>query len=449
VKDIEKWSLRYFLLKYFILPVYQIEHRKIVINGLENIPKDKPIIFAPNHQNALMDALAIVFSAPFQVVFLARADIFKRKIVASILTVLKIMPVFRMRDGKDTLDKNEEIFKHCVRILNRNRYLCLFPEAAHTNIKSMLPHKKAIPRIVFQAGEQTDFAIDIQIVPVGIYYTHYFNFRRSIVVNYGKPISVKPFFNIFKEEGELKATVALRDELYHELSTLCVNVPERGDYELYNQSFELYRKNSCRKLGLKNHPKNFIKAEQYIISKIEDYSDTNFEEKQEMLKVATAYKELKSRLKLSDSIIEKGGIGLMEIIWNMLIIWFLIPFSLYGFLVNLAPFWLTRYSFRGNIKDRQFYSSFCYGLSIIVYPLWFLVVFIFVCFVLNNWLYALALVLFSIPCGIIAWGFTQRLIAVYNRVRISQLLKDGNSDLKNLLNCRNSILGFLDKITNR
>ena len=47
--------------------------------GRENINPDDHLIFAPNHQNALMDALAVLFTTKGQPVFLARADIFKRK----------------------------------------------------------------------------------------------------------------------------------------------------------------------------------------------------------------------------------------------------------------------------------------------------------------------------------------------------------------------------------
>ena len=52
--------------------------------GVENINPDDHLIFAPNHQNALMDALAVLFTHKGQPVFLARADIFKKKAIASV-----------------------------------------------------------------------------------------------------------------------------------------------------------------------------------------------------------------------------------------------------------------------------------------------------------------------------------------------------------------------------
>jgi len=72
--------------------------------GRENIPTDCPVIFAPNHINALMDAIAIHSIAPYKVpvIFLARADIFNNKKSAQLLKSAKILPAFRMRDGMKT-----------------------------------------------------------------------------------------------------------------------------------------------------------------------------------------------------------------------------------------------------------------------------------------------------------------------------------------------------------
>jgi hypothetical protein len=36
---------------------------------------------------------------------------------------MRIVPVFRIRDGKDNLDKNRDIFKNAARILKKNREL--------------------------------------------------------------------------------------------------------------------------------------------------------------------------------------------------------------------------------------------------------------------------------------------------------------------------------------
>jgi 1-acyl-sn-glycerol-3-phosphate acyltransferase len=70
-------SSGYEALRSYVRFAFWLTHRKIVVVGKERIPKDQPIIFAANHQNALMDPLALVCTNPLQTLWLARADIFK------------------------------------------------------------------------------------------------------------------------------------------------------------------------------------------------------------------------------------------------------------------------------------------------------------------------------------------------------------------------------------
>ena len=61
----EKWSLGYYFLKQYVRFIDFIIHKKTIVNGKENVPKNVPIVFAPNHQNALMDAMVLVCMAEF------------------------------------------------------------------------------------------------------------------------------------------------------------------------------------------------------------------------------------------------------------------------------------------------------------------------------------------------------------------------------------------------
>ena len=114
-ENIEKYSVGYALVKTVTGFWHNnIFYRRIIVLGRENINPDDHLIFAPNHQNALMDALAVLFTSRDRIVFLARADIFKKKLLASILYFLKILPVYRIRDGFSSLKGNDEIFTKTI-----------------------------------------------------------------------------------------------------------------------------------------------------------------------------------------------------------------------------------------------------------------------------------------------------------------------------------------------
>ena len=55
--------------------------KRIDVFGFENIPKDKPVLFLGNHQNALLDPLLIAIKCGRFSFFLTRAGVFKKPLV--------------------------------------------------------------------------------------------------------------------------------------------------------------------------------------------------------------------------------------------------------------------------------------------------------------------------------------------------------------------------------
>jgi len=194
--NIEKYDFFYMLLKKYASFMHNnIFYRKVIVYGKNKLDFSKPTILAPNHQNALMDAMAVLCTLDRQLVFLARADIFRKKLVARILYFLKILPVYRIRDGYDSLKQNDEIFNDTLRIMEHRNGLVILPEGSHDVYRRLRQLKKGICRIAFQTAEVSDFKTEINIVPVGLEYSHYWLFRQVLTVVYGHPINVSEYYH--------------------------------------------------------------------------------------------------------------------------------------------------------------------------------------------------------------------------------------------------------------
>ena len=152
-KKVQDNDWAYNLLRYYVDFALKLSYRSIRYVGLEKIPQDGAVIFAPNHTNALMDALVILAMDRKPKVFVARADIFRKPLLAKIFSFLKIMPIMRMRDGIDEVKKNNQTIEKAVDVLCDNVPFCIFPEGTHQAKYSSLPLSKGIFRIAFQAQE--------------------------------------------------------------------------------------------------------------------------------------------------------------------------------------------------------------------------------------------------------------------------------------------------------
>ena len=182
----------YSFLRPYVDFVVRLSYREMRFVGRERIPKDSAIIYAPNHTGTLMDALVLLAMDRSPKVFVARADIFKKPILAKIFAFLKIMPIMRMRDGIDEVKRNNETIERAVDVLRDNIPFCIFPEGMHQTKFSTLPLSKGIFRIAFQAQElMTDKPL--YIVPMGIRYGNFFRFRSTVRIQIGEPINVLSF----------------------------------------------------------------------------------------------------------------------------------------------------------------------------------------------------------------------------------------------------------------
>ena len=147
--------------------------------GKEKIPKNAGIIYAVNHQNAFLDPIVIAGQTNNPINFLARADIFKNKFVYKLLRSVYMLPIYRQRDGVDTIEKNQKTFEDCYEILKNNGHLIIFPEGNHNSKKKLRTLKKGVSRIALGTLSKYGKDIPLYIVPIGIDYDNHFNMNSS------------------------------------------------------------------------------------------------------------------------------------------------------------------------------------------------------------------------------------------------------------------------------
>jgi 1-acyl-sn-glycerol-3-phosphate acyltransferase len=216
----------YWVLKHIILFGLHCYHRKIRVYGLEDIPKNKPVLFLPNHQNALIDVLLIAVDCNRKPYFLARSDVFGRSVLDSLFKYVRMIPIYRIRDGRSTLSKNDAVFDTCARVLAQGEAIVMFPEGNHSLKRSVRPLSKGFTRVLFRAAELSP-QLDIQIIPVGVNYSNAEKFPSSAAVYFGEPI---PFQTLYDKEDLPGSAVRIRNVVAMRLKTLTTHISPEQDY---------------------------------------------------------------------------------------------------------------------------------------------------------------------------------------------------------------------------
>lgn len=201
--------------------------KKISVYGKENIPKKGAVIFIGNHQNALIDAIVVPTTNRRNIHFLTRASAFKISLINKILRSLNMIPVYRIRDGIRTIEKNVDVFEQCIKILNQEKAIQIFAEGDHNLQRRIRPFKKGFARIILGALEKYP-DLTIYIVPVGINYDSHLNFPSSASVYYGKPILANKFIDI--KNPDLKF-MEISNQVLAALKNLTLHVEDLDNYD--------------------------------------------------------------------------------------------------------------------------------------------------------------------------------------------------------------------------
>lgn len=422
--NIEKYSARYALLKTVAGFWHNnVFYRKVIVLGRENINSDHHLIFAPNHQNALMDALAVLFTNSGHNVFLARADIFKKKIVASILYFLKILPVYRMRDGFSSLKENDEIFTKTIDVLKNKNGLVILPEGDHAGFRRLRQLKKGICRVAFQSDEATDFNLKIKIIPVGLEYSNYTRYRQVLTVAYGKPIEVSEFYELYKVSPE-RALNELRSKLSIEMKNNMVHIDSEEDYEAIDELRSMI--NARYSDDLKN-PK--ITRDRQMISKLNQLKTDDPTTYKRICDLSLNVKQKAKAFKTDYRLLAKKKHSLGLLIAGILGIIVTFPLFIYGNIFNLTFLEIPNLQIR-KIKDPQFHSSVRYALSLILAFVFLPTYLILSLFIFSSWWLGLLIFLTLPLSGLFAWNYYLEFNRIIGGFRIRKLIKQNDKDFE-------------------
>jgi 1-acyl-sn-glycerol-3-phosphate acyltransferase len=380
---------RYTIAQFFVSIALRLNYRKLVfVDKKKNVSKKRPVIFAPNHRNALIDALMLVYSGYWnkQVVFLARADIFKKKFVAWLLRGLRIMPVFRIRDGKDNLGKNNEIFDNAGRILKKNNPIAIFPEARHNPKQSLLPIQKAVPRIVLPTEAQQGFTLNSQIVPVSIYYRDMYDILSDAYIRFGTPIEVAKYKDVYAENPNL-AVNQLRQELEDVLKSMVVNIWNEKYYNQYQFAIDLNGDRIAKEM-FSGEKDAFVQAAQYIVKKLDDMYENDFDEFEgKMIDIDEAVSILKMYgLHTKDDISRPKS--KLNLIARYAALAVSAPIAAFGFVNAVFPMLINR-KLQSLFKDKQFIPSARYASGLFFIPLFGTIQSVVIGLLTSNWWLAL------------------------------------------------------------
>lgn len=345
--------------------------RRMEASGIENIPKDKPIIFASNHTDALIDPLVITYFSGKQHYFMTRGDVFKQKLIGALFRSWRMLPIFRLKDGMASLQQNNPIMDFVIERLKEGHSIIIFPEGSHFWENKIQPLKKGLARMAHEVMHQNPDS-DLVIIPVGLHYSDMIALNKDVLVRFGQPIAMK---DLKKFDNEAQSINNLNKILRAEMQKLIVNI-SLNDHDEFLNNMRLDLEKISSHLSITEN----VKRQEWLISELESWLKSNPEIKPSFESLVQL---LQSKV-LPESVQQQLQNWMVGQAKELSILkW--IKFPLYALATTqfLIPFIIGK-SLLKNIKDRTFHHSFKFGIGLILAPIILMIQGLVISFILGH-----------------------------------------------------------------
>ena len=399
-KKIQDYDFFYAFLRHYVDLALKLSFRTVRYVGLERIPKDGAVIYAPNHTNALMDALVILAMDRQPKVFAARSDIFRNPILAKVFTFTKILPMMRMRDGFDEVKKNRAVFEKAADVLCDKVPFCIFPEGTHIPKCSSLPLAKGIFRIAFQVKELMADT-PLYIVPIGMRYGNFFRFRSTVRVQVGEPINVGDFLAAHSDATQAEQMLEIRNVLAEKLKDTLFYIPNDENYDAVYEICAAVVRQQTKRYHQKgeNRLDAYFRVNRITVDEITELMQNKPETAAELIKLGNEAVQLRKSKKISLASVAVRFPILSRIIKTLFVLLSL-PYSVPASLLTLPMTGVCALIFK-RIKDYSFCNSIRFVVNLVLWPL-LMIIYSAITYAVLPWQWALPVTLAMLPAPIVA-----------------------------------------------
>jgi len=388
----------------------RVYFRRIEVTGLENVPRDSPVIFVLNHPNALVDPVFLLCLAPRRVAFIAKAPLFRMPVIGYLVRALDSLPAYRRQDEGEDVSRNLETFAAARKLLTSGVTIGICPEGVSHNEPRLKPLKTGAARIALAAVSSAE-QISLQIVPAALYYTEKTSFRSSALLHFAEPISVTP---VVLEPDGTPPRMEVR-ELSSQIEKAMRDVMLHAEQE--------------EALGLIDRAERIFSAEEISEPNEEQRLARSLRLRQRFLAGYAFYRKhaprridaIESRISVFEQELNQAGIDPSDLslhstaggtILNLLARIFTCalmgPFALFGTVVHYPAYRLAGYLSRRLGAEQDVLSTFKIISAMLLFPLTWIAVALMAA-ILNGWLAALVFLVLVPLCGYIAVRFFEEI----------------------------------------
>ncbi|MDX6574175.1 MAG: glycerol-3-phosphate O-acyltransferase / dihydroxyacetone phosphate acyltransferase [Blastocatellia bacterium] len=389
----------------------RVYFRRIEVTGLENVPRDSPVIFVLNHPNALVDPVFLLCLAPRRVAFIAKAPLFRMPVIGYLVRAMDSLPAYRRQDEGQNVARNLETFAAASALLARGVTIGICPEGVSHNEPRLKPLKTGAARIALAAASSGQ-AIDLKIIPVGLYYTEKTTFRSSALLYFAEGLPVKRVTLEPDGTPPREAVRELSDQIETALREVMLHAEQEEALSLIARAEQIF---SAAEVGEHDEEQGLARSLELRQRFLEGYAFYRSHSPGRLdgieARIARFEFELKEAgIDPSDlSLPPTAANTIFRLLVQVITCVMLAPLALFGVAVHYPAYRLAGYLSRRLARHEQdVLSTFKIISAMLLFPLTWIVVAV-ISWRLAGWMSGVALMILTPLCGYVAVRFFEEI----------------------------------------
>lgn len=363
--------------------VEKVYYRQVHYINTGNVPSDgTPLLIVSDHQNSLNDALGVLLSISDRIVhFIVRADVFALgPFVDKFLRKIGLLPAFRLAwEGESALNNNAATFRDSEKVLLDGNTVVIYPEAGHQTRHFLGTFSYGYTKMAFEAAEMGNFEKEIFILPSCNHYSAYRYLRTDMLIEYGTPISIKPFYELYK----MKPRTAQRHVnalVREQIKSMMLSVDDIDNYDAIDFIRQgRYGQEFAKRAGLDpDQLPQKLQSDRKLVAALTSAKETRPEAVAEVYAEASALRQEMEAEGLTDTELDATP-SIITLIVNAIVMVALVPLAVFAVWPSI-PAWIIPRHFWKKAEDEMFSGTFLIALNaLLIFPVLGLITFLITC----------------------------------------------------------------------
>ena len=405
----EKPGCLYHLFKAYVRFLHnKIFYKKTYQINTEAVPADgTPCLMVSNHQNCMNDPLGLVTSMTDRKLnVITRADVFMVSPVANkFLRSIGLLPAFRLDyEGEKALDKNNETFRQSEQALIDGATVLMYPEAGHQDKRWLGTFSFGYTKMAFEAAELANFEKEVFILPACNHYSHYFGMQNRMLVKFGTPISLQPYYELYKTKPRT-AQREVNKLVREQISGLMLDIRDLDNYDAIDFIRTTYGVDYAKKQGV--HPDNLperLLTDKDLVARLDEAKGQHPEAMEAIYRDALALKQGIAQAGITDAHL-KAAVNPVTLGFKLLALLMLLPLWIFSWWPSMLVYWIPMSIFKAKMKDPMFEGTLLFGSAVLFTLPLFSLITLLVVGLNSGWLTALVYVALFPLIMLFSWKY--------------------------------------------